>query len=552
MRTGTRKTLTALLCLCMSMPLLTALPTSVDGLETQVILSEDFDDEWPGDWIIGDANDASGLDYWGTTRYEVESGYRSAYCAAYGENTLYEGAPNVDITGLDSSFWPHHPQDYVLRYDTKMDAYMRHDVAGGNGFSTLTLTFQYWSETGNSTTEIGEDYLWIAASASDADHPGERAYTEVWRQPVSSSPQWRFATVALPEGTTWISINFHSGPNVPEGGPYIGAFVDDVEVEGSVEITLSSFITNLPASTNQSSFPVSASVTGDVDERTKVEIHYRVDGTGNFKLYSTPSNPLGRWPLGPITFQAQGSGHYELFSRAYNSLWDQEPMKSVADATILVDATSPNAVHSLSGTMTDTGWYSSPVSVHLNATDDYSGVLSIKYRWDGGQWKEYRGPLTMDADGDHTLQYYAIDNLGNAQSVRTVDDVNLDRLGPTVTFGVPQGNQFEHDDVVIGFELTDLASGIGSINYSVDGGPFAPLPVNAREISLTGLQNGSHTFVVLVRDGAGNPSQTLLQFKVGGMSGGESVAGWSLTVAMLAVLAFPVAGAVLWLSRRRS
>lgn len=540
-----------MLCLCLTMPLFTAVPVPVNGIEAQVILHEDFEDDWPGDWDIGDDDHASGMDYWGISRYEADSGSRSAYCAANGENSLYDGAPNVDITGLDGSLWPYRPEEYVLRYDTNMDSYMRHQLTEGDGFSTLTLTFSYWSETGGSSTEIGQDYLWIAASTSDPPHPEGGSYIEVWRQPVSSSPHWRSATVSLPRGTTWISINFHSGPEVPEGGPFIGAFVDDVKVEGKVEITLSSAITDLPSSTNQSSFPLSVKVTGDVGDRTRVEIYYRIDGEGNFKLFTTSSNIMGRWPVGSITFQAPESGHYELFSRAYNSFWDYEPPKSVADATILVDATPPLATHTLTGTKDASGWYSTAVNVQLNATDDHSGVLSIKYRWDGGQWKDYHAPLVMDADGDHILQYYAIDVMGNEQSVRTVNDIRLDRLGPTVTFEASPGDRFETENIVIGFELTDQASGIASINYSLDGGAFLPLAVSAREIDITGLQNGSHSLVLLVRDGAGNPSQTLLQFYVGGQSE-ESVTGPSLMMAVLAVLIFPLAGAAVWFTRRRT
>jgi len=261
---------------------------------------------------------------------------------------------------------------------------------------------------------------------------------------------------------------------------------------------------------------------------------------------------MGRWEVGTITFHTMGNGQYELFSRAYNGLWSREPIKSSADATIIVDTVPPAATHAISGTLSSGGWYSSAVRVFINATDDRSGILSISYRWDGGQWAQYRGPVTMEEDGDHVLQYYATDYAGNSQAVRTVSNIRLDRLGPTVTFEATQGCNFPHGDITIGFDLSDLASGISNIGYSVDGGMVISLPGSVRQITLTGLGVGSHSIVLTARDGVGNPSQTLLQFTVGDAAEDDPVVGTALTVAMLAVIAFPLAGAAIMLSRRKS
>jgi len=546
-----KKLLTLLICLGMSVPILGVLPTSVGAADTQVILSEDFEGRFPGEWSRGDSNEASDQDYWGTTQYRSVSSSHSAYCAAIGENSQYGGASNVDIEGRGDPFWA-SPSDYTLRYDTNMDSYMVRELDLDEGFASLTLRFSYWAMTGSSLTSLGDDYLWISATTSTDRDPDLGAYDRVWRQTVSDSSGWRSVAVNLPQGTTWISINFHSGPMTPEGGPYIGAFVDDVQVEAEVGKEIFSQITDLPASTNQTSFSFTVVVDGDVDQWTKVEIYYRINGIGEFKQYTTASNPMGRWDAGTVTFRSMGSGQYELFSRAYNNLWSRETMKTAADAVIIVDAVPPTAVHALSGTLASDGWYSSAVRVYINATDDSSGVLSISYRWDDDEWAQYRGPVTMEENGDHVLQYFATDNAGNSQAVRTVSNIRLDRLGPVVTFEATQGCNFPHGDITIGFDLSEPASGISFIGYSVDGGMVISLSESVRQITLTGLDVGSHNIVLTAKDGVGNPSQTLLQFTVGDAAEDDPVVGTALTVAMLAVIAFPLAGAAIMLSRRKS
>lgn len=551
MRPRIKKLLTLLICLGMSVLILGVLPTSVGAADTQVILSEDFEGRFPGEWSRGDSNEASDQDYWGTTQYRSVSSSHSAYCAAIGENSQYGGASNVDIEGRGDPFWA-SPSDYTLRYDTNMDSYMVRELDLDEGFASLTLRFSYWAMTGSSQTSLGDDYLWISATTSTDRDPDLGAYDRVWRQTVSDSSGWRSVAVNLPQGTTWISINFHSGPMTPEGGPYIGAFVDDVQVEAEVGKEIFSQITDLPASTNQTSFSFTVVVDGDVDQWTKVEIYYRINGIGEFKQYTTASNPMGRWDAGTVTFRSMGSGQYELFSRAYNNLWSRETMKTAADAVIIVDAVPPTAVHALSGTLASDGWYSSAVRVYINATDDSSGVLSISYRWDDDEWAQYRGPVTMEENGDHVLQYFATDNAGNSQAVRTVSNIRLDRLGPVVTFEATQGCNFPHGDITIGFDLSEPASGISFIGYSVDGGMVISLSESVRQITLTGLDVGSHNIVLTAKDGVGNPSQTLLQFTVGDAAEDDPVVGTALTVAMLAVIAFPLAGAAIMLSRRKS
>ena len=80
-----------------------------------------------------------------------------------------------------------------------------------------------------------------------------------------------------------------------------------------------------------------------------------------------------------------------------------------------VDKTKPTASHVLQGTIED-GKYTTDVTVVLSASDNLAEVKEIHYRVDGGNWQIFSGASgsdTIATEGDHTIEYYAVDNAGN-------------------------------------------------------------------------------------------------------------------------------------------
>jgi hypothetical protein len=56
-----------------------------------------------------------------------------------------------------------------------------------------------------------------------------------------------------------------------------------------------------------------------------------------------------------------------------------------------------------------------PVTVTITATDDSSGVNYTMYNLDAGGWVEYTTPFIVSEPGDHTLQCYSVDKVGNTE-----------------------------------------------------------------------------------------------------------------------------------------
>jgi hypothetical protein len=87
-----------------------------------------------------------------------------------------------------------------------------------------------------------------------------------------------------------------------------------------------------------------------------------------------------------------------------------------------VDTTKPTGSAEVDGPRRADGAYTGPVTVTLAGQDEEggSGVASVEYALDGGDWTAYTTPLTVSARGAHTLHYRVTDGAGNVSDARSV------------------------------------------------------------------------------------------------------------------------------------
>lgn len=139
-----------------------------------------------------------------------------------------------------------------------------------------------------------------------------------------------------------------------------------------------------------------------VDSETGVDqTYYRYNG-GSWNTYSSP-----------VTINAQGSVVFEYYSVDNNG-----NTESVKSASLNIDTLAPSTTFSISGSHYSGYWYSSSVTVMLSASDT-SGVQAIYMNPDGQGYLE-GSSYTFSTDGEHTLQYYAVDILGHTETVHTL------------------------------------------------------------------------------------------------------------------------------------
>jgi cytochrome c len=152
------------------------------------------------------------------------------------------------------------------------------------------------------------------------------------------------------------------------------------------------------------------------------------------------------------------------------------------------DVTPPVTAAAVAGSVTATGWYNSPVTVTLSATDQ-SGVRELRYVLDGAAEVVVAGEsaiVQVTTDGLHTLSYYAIDRGNNQAAVKTIT-FNIDTVSPvtvaTVT-GTVGTSGWYRSAVSLLLAASDATSGVQEIRYSIDGGTVVVVPAASATVSL--------------------------------------------------------------------
>lgn len=140
-----------------------------------------------------------------------------------------------------------------------------------------------------------------------------------------------------------------------------------------------------------------------------------------------------------------------------------------------VDLSAPNSRHTITGTHTGSTLAPS-AAIELESSDELSGVQNIRYYFDDKSEQTYRAALSVAnlGEGDHTLTYYASDNVNNEETKRTFS-FYLDETTPQTKL-IIEGDQFQGDAFYVSehteyrLESSDNKTGVQSIFYTIDSG----------------------------------------------------------------------------------
>jgi len=215
---------------------------------------------------------------------------------------------------------------------------------------------------------------------------------------------------------------------------------------------------------------------------------YAVDGgapqtsTGTVTLATPGDHTIAYW-------STDNAGNVETARTIRVKLDDAAPV-----TTLDTSPASPNGTN---------GWLTSSASFTLGATDATSGVATRFFRLDGGATQTFTGPVAL-TQGDHTVEYWSVDNAGNVETAQTAR-LKLDTAAPTTTLATtpdtPDGANGWFRRSSVGFTLTatDATSGVALRRYAIDGG--APQPYTGA-VDIT--TQGDHTVTYWSTDNAGN------------------------------------------------
>lgn len=161
------------------------------------------------------------------------------------------------------------------------------------------------------------------------------------------------------------------------------------------------------------------------------------------------------------------------------------------------DTTPPTTTLSPSGNLGNNNWYTSDVSVALNATDNEGGVGVKETQYslgNGATWNTYSDPITLSDEGTHTIQFYSEDWFGNKEDEQT-KEIKIDKTAPEITLNVPEdGKQYILNSLVnADWSAEDAVSGLDTATGTVESGK----PIDTGTV-------GEHAFTVTATDNAGN------------------------------------------------
>ncbi len=534
---------------------------------------------WDLQWSKFDANTAASLDTWCRTTHESYAGTHAAYCAKSGYNTHYTDGNgdqplNGNILGSNTS----NPASLVLRYDTNMDAIMRKYVSsmGLAYYSTVTLTFWFYSDTGRSDAvqpgtgeSVGYDFLnVIYYTGSNATMSKHVAWTDSYAQATAKT--WTKVTVNVPNAATWLGFEFVSGTIAPtggdannaftaygisvkDGGMKEGVYLDNISCVGSDPVESVPLVTSagsIAAYQTDREFTVQVEDNDPLGMTMEwVYLYYRINGTGEWTKYTNDLKPSGAFVSNAISFTAPSDGSYEFFTQGKDYEGRLETRRNAADATTMVDTGAPITTVSFIGDKVGTS-YSGAVALGLTSTDPASGVNSTMYRIDGGSWKAYTGLVGLSASGSHTVEYYSMDKAGNREATKS-STVAVTNGSPQIVFQ-DQSKAYAGNHATINFAVADPIA-ISSLKYSLDGQGFLDLALNATSVTLTGLEQGSHNVTVRATDISGRSIEGTVNFTVGSLSTDVlgAVTEDPILLGILGAVVIAFVGGTVWLFRRK-
>lgn len=201
-------------------------------------------------------------------------------------------------------------------------------------------------------------------------------------------------------------------------------------------------------------------------------------GSGN-SFYSGPWTPQNS---GTMNLSGASQGCHTLHLRAWDDTGD--PSEDMTYGPLCLDTIVPITRESQSPAPDASGWNKTSVQVKLAASDPGagstgSGLYGTFYAVDNPACKPsnwpvcyvYSGPLSITAQGNHTVYFFSQDNAVNFGALQSVA-VRIDETAPHTTASLNGGKNGTTYTTPVAITLagSDALSGIASIVYQIDGG----------------------------------------------------------------------------------
>jgi len=254
-------------------------------------------------------------------------------------------------------------------------------------------------------------------------------------------------------------------------------------------------------------------VLDDIDNIMTDSIFYRIDD-GEERKYS-----------GPFTINQEGN--HVIYYYSIDKMGNREGMRAI---NVIVDTTPPETTLTITASFSAQGnqVYASDNFTYaytINSKDAISGVASVNYSLNGGEYKPYLKPFTYNSTTPVGLEIISVDKVGNSTTkytTRILDETGeviadnvanvkiiIDNTPPAVkiqpdrAFFVKDGRNIASKDYKYTITADDKESGVKGIYYRLDNsGEFL---LYTGEIMF--YTNGLHKIEAIAKDAVGNTSK---------------------------------------------
>ncbi len=321
---------------------------------------------------------------------------------------------------------------------------------GLNGWYTSEVTVTLTAEDYPENTGLGVDYIEYHVEVS-ADTSGSGSSSSTTIKPATIAPFWQL----------------YDGPILVGDEGAITVYFRAVDLAGNVEDT-KSVTFYIDKSAPETSAALAGDFTSTMWYYTDVEVTLTAtdaySGVSSI-LYSFDGES---WIVYTGPFVLTGDGTYTVYYYSIDMAGNVEETKSIG---VGIDTEAPETSAGIEGVKGNQQYYLSEVTVTITASDATSGVDSIWYSFDQETWSLYDAPFTVTMEGETVFYYWAIDNAGNEEPIKSTTIV-IDTLPPVTTVQL-EGESTESgwftSEVLVTLSATDTESGVEQTAYSFDG-----------------------------------------------------------------------------------
>ncbi len=193
-----------------------------------------------------------------------------------------------------------------------------------------------------------------------------------------------------------------------------------------------------------------------------------------------------------------------------------QPIQPIPNLTF--DPIPPVTNISLSGTQGENGWFTSDVTVTLEAADNQgtwnSGLKGTFYSviHEDQQFSlslEYTEPFTVSREGKNTVRYHSIDNYDNSEETN-IEEIRIDKTEPQGSMSIKgQPEYVSERDIQLSLSGTDGVSGLATVRLKTEGGSWSDWRSYSSSMNWQlSSGDGEKTIMAQLKDRAGQTSET--------------------------------------------